>query len=171
MLIDIFILPPLIIAGMVFVATWNLRDAIIGFRVGFFAWPLFLFSLLGDNQSPGNLILLIAAIVCAVIISRLRRQAPIFFAPPPHSPPLPGQSWSAPPPSPAPRSMPPLVRSAPVKTIPPRISAMQGGELWSRGINGWEMERVNISPDYNPYSGNIFPTVPHEVSHEADFQP
>jgi hypothetical protein len=40
LLFDIFVLPPAVIAGVVFIATWNLRDAVIGFRVAFFAWGL-----------------------------------------------------------------------------------------------------------------------------------
>ena len=35
LLFDIFVLPPAVIAGVIFIATWNLCDAVIAFRVGF----------------------------------------------------------------------------------------------------------------------------------------
>jgi hypothetical protein len=37
---DVFVVPPAIIAGVVGVATWNIRSVIISFRVAFFAWPI-----------------------------------------------------------------------------------------------------------------------------------
>ena len=33
LLFDIFVIPPAVIAGVVFIATWNVRDAVIAFRV------------------------------------------------------------------------------------------------------------------------------------------
>ena len=33
LLFDIFVIPPAVIAGVVFIATWNVRDAVVAFRV------------------------------------------------------------------------------------------------------------------------------------------
>jgi hypothetical protein len=53
MLFDIFVLPPLVFAGVVFVATWNIRDAVAAFRVSFFAWPVALIAA-GNDQGPAG---------------------------------------------------------------------------------------------------------------------
>jgi hypothetical protein len=54
LLFDIFVLPPLVIAGVVLIATWNLRDAIIAFRIGFFACPICGLFILADRGPEGN---------------------------------------------------------------------------------------------------------------------
>src|SRR5215472_11546863 len=40
LLFEIFVLPPLVIASVVLIATWNLCDAVIAFRVGSFMSPI-----------------------------------------------------------------------------------------------------------------------------------
>jgi hypothetical protein len=81
MLFDIFVLPPLVIAGVVFVAMWNVRDAIIAFRVAFFACPVCGFFILSD-RGPEVIALLFAAIVFAIFWSRMLRLPPVYYASP-----------------------------------------------------------------------------------------
>ena len=112
---QLFLVAPLVIAGVVLVATWNLRDAIVAFRVAFFIWPVCLLFALADQGAAG-VALMICVIVVAIVISRVNRLPPIYYYPP--TPPAPP---------------------------PPRISEMQGGELWYRAPGGgWQMEMAPV---------------------------
>jgi hypothetical protein len=90
---QLFLVAPLVIAGVVLVATWNLWDAIVAFRVEFFMWPVCLLFT-PDDQGAAGVALLICAIVVAIVISRVNRLPPIYYYPPS---PTPGPS--SPPPS------------------------------------------------------------------------
>jgi hypothetical protein len=86
LLFDIFVLPPAIIAGVVLIATWNLRDAVIAFRVGFFACPICGLFVLAD-RGPEGIALLFDTVVFAIFWSRVMRlPSGVDYLPP--SPPL-----------------------------------------------------------------------------------
>jgi hypothetical protein len=72
---QLFLVAPLVIARVVLVATWNLRDAIVAFRVAFFMWPVCLLFALDDQGA-----------VVAIVISRVNRLPPIYYYPPTHRP-------------------------------------------------------------------------------------
>jgi hypothetical protein len=151
------VLPPAIIAGVVLIATWNLCDAVIAFRVAFFACPVCGLFILADHGAEG-LALLVSVIVVALILSRVLRRGPIYYMSPPTPPATAAGGPYPPPPPPAP--VPQLVRSpsgvyrAPSETLyrqlfepparPPRIADMRPGELWICGRDGWEMEQTDI---------------------------
>jgi hypothetical protein len=129
---QLFLVAPLVIAGVVLVATWNLRDAIVAFRVAFFMWPVCLLFAL-DDQGAAGVALMICAIVVAIVISRVNRLPPIYYYPP--TPPAP----------PPPRSMSCMVITVERRPPPPRISEMQGGELWYRAPGGgWQMHCLRV---------------------------
>jgi len=59
LLFEIFVLPPLVIAGVVLIATWNLCGAVIAFRVAFFACPICGLFVLSDRGPEGIALLLL----------------------------------------------------------------------------------------------------------------
>jgi hypothetical protein len=152
-----FVLPPLVIAGMVLIATWNLGDAVIAFRVAFLACPVCGPFILAD-RGPEGIALLFIAVVFAIFWSRVMRlPSGVDYLPPNPPPPVPPRSdtlytqiFEPTPPTP---SAPPtpgsmscmVVTVAPVERRPPRIAEMQGGELWTRGPGGWQMERIDLA--------------------------
>jgi hypothetical protein len=160
LLFDIFVLPPAVIAGVIFIATWNLCDAVIAFRVGFFMCPVCGLFILAD-RGPEGIALLFAAVVFAIFWSRVMR-LPLGVDPPSPPPSPSGGNYQPPPPPPAPQPVPQLVRGAsgvyhlpsaePPRSMvitvarrPPRISEMQGGELWTHGSGGWQVEHVELT--------------------------
>jgi hypothetical protein len=84
MLFHVFVVPPVIIAGVVGVATWNIRSVIISFRVAFFAWPICIYFRLTERPVTGFLIVVLLVLSALLLtgISRVRV--------PPH------QSWGGP---------------------------------------------------------------------------
>jgi hypothetical protein len=56
MLFHVFVVPPAIIAGVVGIATWNIRSVIISFRVAFFACPICIYFWLTERPMTGFLI-------------------------------------------------------------------------------------------------------------------
>jgi hypothetical protein len=103
LLFDIFVLPPLVIAGVVLIATWNLCDAVIAFRVAFFACPVCGLFILAD-RGPEGIALLSIAVVFAIFWSRVMRLPSVVDYYPPASPPSSPGSGYPPPPPPAPHN-------------------------------------------------------------------
>jgi hypothetical protein len=91
LLFDIFVSPPAVIAGAVFIATWNPRDAVIAFRVAFFMCPVcFLFVL--NDRGPEGIVLLFVAVVFAIFWSRVMRLPSAVDYMLPSPPPVPPRS-------------------------------------------------------------------------------
>jgi hypothetical protein len=138
LLFDIFVIPSAVIAGVVFIATWNLRDAIVGFRVVFFVWPVCLIFV-GNDQAPTGLALLFGAIGFAIVWSRLTRRPPIYYYPPPPPPPT-GTPYEqifepTPPAPPPPRSM-----SCMGNTVAPVVCGSRGSRRCKTASSGTERQ-------------------------------
>src|SRR5215467_4766611 len=105
LLFEIFVLPPLVIAGVVLIATWNLCDAVIAFRMGSFMCPMCGLFVLSD-RGPEGIALLFVAVVFAIFWSRVMRlPSAVNYIPP--SPPAPS-SGSYQPTLPPPQNPPPV---------------------------------------------------------------